>query len=141
MSATGRPAEAGTTLIEALVAIAITSLIALVGFPRLQQALLGLAQRQTVAVVAAHLRQVRAAALWTDQRRALVITADGRGYAASGTISAVPPGVELSSSGGGPITFYGDGSTTGGVIWVTAARHSVPVIVTPVSGAISVGGR
>ena len=52
MSATGRARDGGTTLIEALVVVAITVLVSLVAFPRLQQALVTLSQRQTASVVA-----------------------------------------------------------------------------------------
>jgi type II secretory pathway pseudopilin PulG len=134
-------ADAGTTLVEALAALAITSLVALIGFPRLQQALIGASQRQTVAVVAAQLRQVRTAALRTDRPQALAVFADGGGFAALGATSTVRPGLRLSSGSGRAIAFYGDGSSPGGVIWVTAGGRSLPVTVAPVTGAISVAER
>jgi len=121
--------------------LAITSLVALVGFPRLQQALIGASQRQTVAAVAAQLRQVRSAALRTDHAQALTVFADGGGFAALGQASTVRPGLRLSSGSGRAIAFYGDGSSPGGVIWVTAGGRSLPVTVAPVTGAISVAAR
>ena len=144
MSATGDlesrgGAQAGTTLIEALAVVAITSLVALIGFPRLQQELLTLAQRQTVCVVAARLRQVRAEAMVGDRPMVFAIGRDGLDFRASDGASArTPPGVELNAARPG-VTFYVDGSSSGGSIWVRAGRRSVPVFVAPVTGAVSVG--
>jgi len=141
MSATGSRRDAGYTLIEALVVVAITTLVALIGFPMMRSALLGLSQRQTVAVVAADLRRVRADALRADARRTFAVSRDGRRYAATGTgVAGTPPGVELTSAGGAPISFYGDGSSSGGAVWVSAARRSIPIVVSSATGAISVGG-
>ncbi len=144
MSATGeleprRRAQAGTTLIEALVVVAITSLVALIGFPRLQQGLLTFAQRQTVSVVVARLRQIRAEAMLNDEPMAFAIGRDGRRFGASDGVAArTPPGVELSSSNR-TVAFYGDGSSSGGSIWVSAARHGERVMVAPATGGVSVG--
>jgi len=63
MSEIGDPgahsADAGTTLIEALVVVTITAMVSFIGFPKLQQGFLTLAQHQTVAVVAERLRGAR----------------------------------------------------------------------------------
>jgi type II secretory pathway pseudopilin PulG len=140
MSATGDPAQAGTTLIEALAALAITTLVALIAFPRVQQALVSLAQKQTVAVVAARLRQVRADALTGDRATAFAVAADGRGYGASNSpFARTLPGVELHAPQGRAIAFYGDGSSSGGAVWVSAGRSSVAVSVAPATGTVSVG--
>ncbi|HEY5072443.1 MAG TPA: hypothetical protein VII63_10470 [Caulobacteraceae bacterium] len=147
MSATGeaphRPgAQAGTTLIEALVVVTIAALVAMIGFPRLQQGLLTLSQRQTVSVVAARLREVRADALRSDRRLVFAISQDGRAFGASGEVfSRTSPGVEMSARPSGLISFYGDGSSSGGAVWVSAARRSVPIVVAPATGAVSVGAR
>ncbi|HEY7852757.1 MAG TPA: type II secretion system protein [Caulobacteraceae bacterium] len=141
MSATGRVRDRGTTLIEALVVIAIVGLVAAIGFPRLQNSLATMGWRETVAVVTTRLRQVRADALRTDRPAAFVIAADGHGFSApgGGTV-ATPAGVELSSPTGKVIGFYGDGSSSGGAIWVSAGRRGTPVRVSPGTGAVSVGG-
>ncbi len=137
MSATGNGPDAGTTLIEALVVVAITSLVTLIGFPRLQQSLRILSQRQTAAVVAARLREARADAMSADRARAFVVGADGRGFAATGRgFARTPPGVELSAPTGRAIVFFGDGSSNGGAVWVSAGRRSTPIIVAPATGAV-----
>jgi general secretion pathway protein H len=146
MSATGRERDSGTTLIEALVVVAISALVGLIGFPRLQQGLLTLAQRQAVASVAESLRRTRAVAYLTDRPAALVVATDGLGWAASdGSAQRLPPGVSLvaqdrSGHSGDSIAFFGDGSSTGGAVWVSAGHRSIPVFVAPLTGAVAVGG-
>jgi len=128
-------------LIEALVVVAITSMVALVGFPRMQQGLLTLAQRETVSVVAARLRQARGEALRRDGPVVFAIGADGRTYGTSGgVVTPTPSGVTLAADGSGRrIAFYGDGSSSGGVIWVRAARRAIAVAVAPLGGAVAAG--
>jgi general secretion pathway protein H len=153
MSATGeiagradegdRGAQAGTTLVEALVVVAITSLVAMVGFPRLQQGLLRMAQRETVALVAAQLRRARADAQRLDRPTLFAIAPNGQSYQTSdGQVARTPPGVEVTvqAGGGQSIAFFADGSSSGGRLWVSAARLAVPIIVAPI-GVMTVGGR
>ena len=137
--------QSGTTLIEALVVVAITGMVAMVGFPRMQQGLAILSQRQTVAIIAARLRQARADALRADGAAVFVISADGRAYGeAPGPYDRTPAGVVLTS---GPsntrsartITFFGDGSSSGGTVWVATGHRVVPVIVAPGAGAVAIG--
>ncbi len=146
MSAIGDQGEAGETLIEALVVVALTSLVALIGFPRLQQSLQVFSQHETVSIVAAQLRQTRAEAIRKDQPAIFAISPDGKGYATSGgAVSATPPGVSLQSRSapgmtGGAIAFFGDGSSTGGAVWVSAGGRSLPIYVAPATGAVSGAG-
>jgi len=149
MSATGEsglrfPPQAGTTLIEALAVVAITTLIALIGFPRMQQSLLTLSQRQTVAVVASRLREARAEALKRDRPAAFSVAADGRVYGASvGEPATAPLGVTLAlaAAGSGRIVFYGDGSSSGGQVLVRTAQRTIAVRVVPQTGVVIVDGR
>jgi general secretion pathway protein H len=140
-AATALAADSGTTLIEALTVVAITALVALIGFPQLNQALAGLKQRQTVAVVAARLRDARAQALVRDAPVVFAVTADGGGYALTGgPIVRAPPGVSLGSKTPIPqgVAFYGDGSSTGGVIFINGGRRTTTVTVTPLTGVVAV---
>jgi hypothetical protein len=142
MSATGRARDAGLTLIETLAAVAITLLAALIGFPRLQQVLLIYSQRQTVSIVAERLREAHAGALAGDRPVAFAIASNGRALGVSGMAPAVTPqGVGLSSPGRRAIVFFGDGSSSGGVVWVTAANRSIPVWVVSATGAVAVGRK
>jgi prepilin-type N-terminal cleavage/methylation domain-containing protein len=142
MSATGRTRDAGLTLIETMVAMAITVLAAMIAFPKLQQMLLIYSQRQTVSVVAERLREAHAGALAADRPVAFAVAPNGRALGVSGMAPSVTPrGVGLSSPSGRLIIFYGDGSSTGGVVWVTAANRSVPVWVVPATGAVAIGRK
>jgi general secretion pathway protein H len=133
--------DAGTTLIEALVVVAITGLVALLGFPRIQQGLAAMAKHQTAVVVAARLRQVRSDALRSDQPVAFAVSPDGTRYGSGGsTTASTPPGVTLSSATGSGIAFFGDGSSSGGVILVKAAGRPVAVVVSADTGAVAVAG-
>ncbi|MBV9512398.1 MAG: hypothetical protein JO303_19175 [Caulobacteraceae bacterium] len=146
MSTIGRPrpgsCDAGTTLIEALAVVAVTTMASLVVFPRMQQSLETLAQRDTVAVVAAQLREARAQALLSDAPVSFVVGASGKVYGVSGLgrLTQAPPGISLATDAGarGRIVFYGDGSSTGGRVWIDAAHRSIDVAVTPLSGAVTV---
>ncbi|MBV9994439.1 MAG: prepilin-type N-terminal cleavage/methylation domain-containing protein [Caulobacteraceae bacterium] len=129
--------QSGETLIEALVVVAILTLVAAIGFPNLLQALLTLAQRQTVSAVAAELRQARALALERDSEVQFQIAPDGRAYGVVGApVAAPPPGVTLAGDAktAGRIAFFGDGSSSGGVVWIATARHAAVVEVGPLGG-------
>jgi type II secretory pathway pseudopilin PulG len=151
MSATGslaaRPeapfaADAGTTLIEALAVVAITALIAVIAFPQMNQALTSLTQRQTVAVVAARLREARAQAMLRDETAVFAVASDGAGYGVTGgPIFRAPPGVSLGSKTPIPegVAFYGDGTSSGGVVFINAGRRTMTVTVAPLSGVVGVG--
>ena len=147
MSATGdfRPrlsSQAGTTLIEALVVVAITTMVALIGFPQLQQSLVALSQRQAVAVVAARLRQAHADALRSDLPVVFQASTDGQTYGvANGPAARPPPGVTVDiTSEHRAIVFFGDGSSSGGRIMVRTTHRVTPVNVMADTGAVIVGG-
>lgn len=139
-------ADSGTTLIETLVVVAITTLVALIGLPQMRQGLLTLSQRQAVAVVAARLRLARAQALREDAPVAFAVAPDGAAYGVVGGVpTPTPPGVTVSiprdpAAAGGRIVFFGDGSASGGVVAVSAGRRTLRVFVNPGAGAVAVQG-
>jgi prepilin-type N-terminal cleavage/methylation domain-containing protein len=138
MPATDRDGEAGTTLIESLVVLAILGMTAAIGFPKLQQALAIMSLRQSLAAVTAELHQVLADALRSDRPELFVVSRDGRAYGGSGSgLVRTPAGVEVRSNSGRMIEFYGDGSSTGGEIGISVGRRSRLVRVSAVTGAIS----
>ncbi len=145
MSAAGdaaaRSADAGTTLIEALVVVAITGMIAALMFPSLQRMLGVLSLRQTASVLASNLQVARAQAIRSGSAVIVSIAPDGRSYASNaGPSAAAPADVRLVARGGRSIVFYGDSSTTGGQIIVEGEGRRILVGVDPASGAVSRSG-
>ena len=136
MAKEGRTPDAGETLIEALAIVAILMLVSLIAFPRLQQAMLSLSQRQTAATVEERLREARASALMSDRPVTFKVAANGRAYGWRGAATSAAPGVRLRAIPG-PITFERDGSSTGGGVWVLVGRRGYFITVDPVNGAVA----
>lgn len=139
MSATGsRRPDAGFTLLETLVALGIAVLISVMIFPDLERSLHTLALRQTAAVVQANLRVARGEALRGDQMIAFAVDPDGEGYAwTNGPAQHAPRGVSLRASGGQPITFFPDGSSSGGQIAIFGSDLRLDISVDPQTGAVA----
>ena len=116
--------------------VAIVMLVSLLAFPRLQQGLLALSQRQTAASVEERLRDARATALTSDRPVVFRVAANGRDYGWRGAVASASPGVRLAAAGG-PITFAGDGSSTGGAVWVLVGRRGYLIGVDAVTGAVA----
>lgn len=116
-------------------------MVSLIGFPRMEQSLRIMAEHQTVSAVAAQLRMARAQALRRDRTVVFDVSPDGTAYGdRSGRLAPVAPGVVVDASGapGRRIAFYGDGSSSGGVILVRGANRRIRVAVQPSGGAVSV---
>jgi len=137
MSVTGRRGDAGTTLIEMLAVLGITGLVVMVGFPRLQQAMQTLARRQIATAVVERLREAHATALLKDRPIVFSVADRGRLYGWPGATAHTTGGVYLTPVNG-PIAFYGDGTSSGGGVWITGARRSYLVGVDPVNSAVGV---
>jgi type II secretory pathway pseudopilin PulG len=123
------------TLIEALAVLAITGMVMMVGFPRLQQNLLTLSRRQTATAVVERLREAHATALLKDRPVVFSVADKGRLYGWPGATARTSGGVYLTAANG-PIAFFGDGTSSGGAVWVTAARRSYLVGVDPVNSSV-----
>jgi general secretion pathway protein H len=139
MSATGsRSPQSGFTLIETLVALGIAVLISVIIFPDLERTLQTLALRQTAAVVQANLRVARGEALRGDQMIAFAVDGDGQGYSwTNGPSQRAPRGVAMHASDGRPITFFPDGSSSGGQIAVSGSGLRLDITVDPQTGAVA----
>jgi type II secretory pathway pseudopilin PulG len=133
---TKRP-DAGTTLIEAMVVVGIMALVVMIAFPRLQQNMVTLVRRQTATAVVERLREAHATALLKDQPVVFSVADNGRLYGWRGSTARTNAGVYLRSANG-PIAFYGDGSSSGGAVWITSARRSYLVGVDSGNGAIGI---
>ncbi|MHB8528968.1 MAG: pilus assembly FimT family protein [Caulobacteraceae bacterium] len=140
MSATGRAVEAGTTLIEALAAVAILGLIGVIVFPQMERALVSLSLRETTAVVVESLREARADAVGGGRAVAFAASPDGRAYGWSGGAArGVPAGLGVTPSGGRAIVFYPDGSSSGGSVFIRGRGGGVPVIVEAATSVVRIG--
>jgi general secretion pathway protein H len=138
MSATGtRAGEAGTTLLEALVVVAITAMVSGMVFPSLERALDQLSLREAAGKLTANLRLARAAAMRGDAHVAFVVAPDGRSYSWTGGPTVSMPGVlRITALKGQTIDFYRDGTTSGGVVVAQSPRRGVTVSVDPVSASV-----
>lgn len=131
-------AQAGFTLLEALVVVAVTALIGGVLFPNMQRLLGALEVRQTAAVTEASLRVARGEALRTGRAVSFAVRADGKGFAwTGGPAYAAGRGVLLAAAPERPIVFYGDGSSSGGELSVGGAGRRVLLAVDPATGGIA----
>jgi prepilin-type N-terminal cleavage/methylation domain-containing protein len=133
MSATG---DAGFTLLEMLVVLAITALIAGIGFPRMQGQIAAQEWRTGVASVAALLRTARAQALRSGAVTTVSVAPDGhRLHLGDAEPVVLPASVVVKSPR--PLAFFGDGSSRGGEIAVRGAGRSVRIRVAPATGLLT----
>jgi type II secretion system protein H len=140
-------ASLGFTLIELLVVLVILGLLSVIVLDFIP-ARTSTTLKAAAYTLAIELRSARAASILRDRETAVLFDLADRTYTgfqdASGT--PLPPEFLLSIRGadeaGGDqryvIRFFSDGSSTGGVVELTAHRKAYRVAVRPLSGAISV---
>ncbi len=126
MSATGElirlDRQAGTTLIEAMVVMAVTVMIGAIVYPDLRQGLAAAAFAQAETGVRADLRMARAQALRTGAPVELVVAPDGLAYGwTPGPSRALVAGLSLKPQGG-VLDFYPDGSASGAPLSLSNGR-------------------
>lgn len=119
------------TLIEALVAVAITVLIGALAFPQLDRMLEDQALAQAAVALRSDLRVARADAMRGG--RAIAFTPDrgGRSYRWGRTPRDLDPALRLA---GKPILFLPDGSSSGGRLTLAGERRRVLIGIDPGSG-------
>lgn len=129
----------GFTLLEALVVVAIMSLIAAIVVPSMVQALDILALQETTRVLQADLRVARATAIRTGQKVDLEATNHGHEYDWIGGSRFLPPAITLRMSQ--PLTIYPDGSVDAAAITLSSNRRHYALDVDAVTGAVTVDGQ
>lgn len=133
MSATGKRSDAGFTLIEMLVVLAIAALVAGIGFPRMQGQIAAQEWRTAVASVTAQLRTARARAVLSG--RPVTVAAAGSGMRIdAGVPTPLPASVTLAAPL--PVIFFGDGSASGGEIGVRSGARRRVIAVSPATGLL-----
>ena len=129
----------GFTLLEALVALAITALIAAIVVPNMVRALDILTLQETTRIFQADLRVARETAIRTGQKVDLEATNHGREYDWIGGSRFLPPAITLKMSR--PLVVYPDGSVQSTPITMASGRREYPIIVDPATGAVAVGSQ
>ena len=144
--------EHGFTLFELLVVLAVLSLVLAVGLPRLVSALPGTETRRSASDLAATLKDARFLAIRRNVETAVVLDLAGRRYAVAGTREThnLPSGLEVAmvvagagqaDGRAGRISFYPDGSSSGGRISLSQGTHRYHVDVAWLTGRVRVTRR
>jgi general secretion pathway protein H len=134
MSAAGR----GFTLIEMLVVLAVTALMAGLAFPALERALRGQAFESAADATELGLRQTRADAIRSGRPTRFALGPDRRSIVREGGAPVELPAaiaITLPTQG---VTFFGDGTASGGTITLTGSGRTRRLAINPGSGAVAV---
>ena len=135
--------QAGFTLLELLVTLAIAGLLLAIAAPRMAEAVARARVDVTARQIVTILRETRAAAL--EQARPIMFSIDGagHGFAVAGKSFVVPAGQSLAYQPfAGPaaapaLGFLADGSSTGGAIIVSGGGTRSRVAVDWLTGRVS----
>lgn len=109
------------SLIEALITVAISVLIASIALPRMDSAMQASARTSAQVTLVADLRSARAQAMRTGAAVTLTIGADGAAYDAGQGSVTLPRGVRVAGRAR-RITFFPDGSTDGSLLTIGDKR-------------------
>lgn len=143
-----RAGEAGFTLVELLVVLAVAGLLLLAAPALIEAARPNAQARVTALELAARLRSVRAEAIRIGRPVILVFDETQRRYmaASDGFSGRFPEGVSVRlvglaphlSSSVGKMVFYPDGSSSGGRIEVRSAHQHHHLVVHGLTGRIAI---
>jgi general secretion pathway protein H len=121
--------DSGFTLLEMLVALAIMAMVGALVFPGMENGIRALAFRRAVDLVESNLKRTHAVAI------------AGRGpvpLMPSGIVRQMPAGISVAFTPA-VITFFPDGSSTGGVLTVTSGNRRTQLNIDPVTGNLVSG--
>ncbi|HEY4115336.1 MAG TPA: prepilin-type N-terminal cleavage/methylation domain-containing protein [Rhizomicrobium sp.] len=129
--------DRGFTLLEALVVLAITAMIAAIVAPNMMQSLALLSLRESARVVQADFRVARATAMRTGNIVTVTPRPDHHGYDWVGGTRQLPEEVRLDMSA--PVSFMPDGSMKPADVALWVRNRRVPINFNTAIGAITAG--
>ena len=140
MLATGKEnTQAGFTLLEMLVTLAIAGLIAGIGYPAVARGIERQEFVRAVADIKLALREARSQAIRQDMRTPIARDPDGRLTAAGIVVSPrIPAAVTLVLPKPAPV-FFGDGTTMAGDMVLRSRRFEVHLKLDRLTGLIETG--
>lgn len=144
-TARGRDAEAGFTLLEALIALAIVGAAALIALPLIGRAADPGRLRAEASAIAAAARSARADAIRTGRERVLVVDVAARAWRTDAdavprrldarlAIDADVPPAERAAAGERRIRFLASGASSGGTIRLGDGRATASVEIDWLTG-------
>jgi general secretion pathway protein H len=138
MSATGDRSQSGFTLIEALVVVAITVLIAGLMFPRLQSAVSGQEFRLARSQMILGVRETRALAVRSGAAAQFVVGEDGSAFGVGARApQPLPSAITLRlAEPRRPVLFFPDGTSNGARLRLSAKGRQEEYIIFPTTGLI-----
>jgi len=148
-SSTGRrAAAAGFTLLELLVVLAILGLVLTLATPGLGRALPGMELRAEARTIASALREARALAVGRNDETTLIIDLSGPTLRLGDRppirlsprlgISLLTASSESTGRGSGGISFFPDGTSTGGRVALVLGESRRDVVVDWLTGTVSI---
>lgn len=140
--------DAGFTLLELLVALSVMALLAALAAPIVGRGFTGPAIETAANGLVADLRRLRQEAINRRNAAALDIDIEKRSYRTSSDarVRAFAPELAISALAPGQrapthmftVTFFGDGSATGGSIVLAVGERRRQVVIDRISGRVSV---
>ena len=127
--------QAGFTLLEALVVIAIFALIGGIMFPRIDRLLDGARFAAARSMAAAAAKGARAEATRTNRMVVLEASSDGRTLLSNGRAIAALPAPARVEAPGQQARFFGDGSATSAIFTIVAGSRRAELKVLAPGGA------
>ncbi len=133
-----RPSQAGFTLIEALVVVAIVGLLAGIISPRLQGVIAGQEFRTARSEMILGVREARALAISSGQAARFQIDPTGKGFRVEKRAAHdLPQAVKLQQVGkSGIVTFYPDGTSNGGQFTLLGRDRRQDFLIFPTTGLL-----